>query len=418
MPARPAARRSSPVTLDRRHLLGASAAGLLLAALPSGPVAAGTSAEDRPLAVARQDDAAGTGPTLAERWTIPDGLPPIPEVTAASVFVGDIGSGQVLFAQDAEAERAPASTAKIFISLTLVDVLTDLTQQITIEEDDTVDITVFSNAQLQTDDQVTVEGLLYGLMLPSGNDAARALARTAGLAIDPASADPTATFLDAVNAKAAAIGAAATVILQAAGEDTEGQHTTARDLAIGAAALLDNEILAGIVKTVAYDMTVAGPNGRNVRLDNTNALLTETGIIGVKTGSTPDAGACLVTGAQFSGSSRVVLVVMGSALTYDANDQISEDSRYPDTLALIGAVPDEYQWVDLTDDTVDGLAEEAAAWQVTLGQGAEIVIPRDGGGDITYQLILGPAGDSGDVVGRVLFFIGDKQIADQPVYQL
>lgn len=418
MPARPAARRSSPVTLDRRHLLGASAAGLLLAALPSGPVAAGTSAEDRPLAVARQDDAAGTGPTLAERWTIPDGLPPIPEVTAASVFVGDIGSGQVLFAQDAEAERAPASTAKIFISLTLIDILTDLGQTVTIEEDDTVNITVFSNAQLQTDDQVTVEGLLYGLMLPSGNDAARALARTAGLAIDPASADPTTTFLDAVNAKAAAIGAAATVILQPAGEDTDGQHTTARDLAIGAAALLDNEILAGIVKTVAYDMSVAGPNARNVRLDNTNALLTETGIIGVKTGSTPEAGACLVTGARFSDTSRVVLVVMGSALTYDANDQITEDSRYPDTLALIGAVPDEYQWVDLTDDTVEGLAEEAAAWQVTLGQGAEIVIPRDGGGDITYQLILGPAGDSGDVVGRVLFFIGDKQIADQPVYQL
>ncbi len=403
----------------RRQLLTTTATGLAIAiAAPAGSAAIVT--PTRPVSA---QDASPSGepatPSLAERWTVPDGLPGLPNTSAVAVFAGDIESGQVLFANEADTERAPASTAKVATSLTLVDILTDLEQVVTIEEDDTVDITVFSNAQLATGDEVTVEGLLYGLMLPSGNDAARALARVAGQTLDPDTDDPTGTFLDAVNARAAELGAVNTVILNPAGEDTEGQHTTARDLAIISAALLDNELLATIVDTQAYEMQVAGPDARSVLLENTNQLLGEDGIFGVKTGSTPDAGACLVTGAQFSGSSRVVIVVLGSDLTYDANNQVIEDKRVDDTLAIIRAVPQEYTWVDLnTAGSIEGLSAEAAAWQVTFQQGSELVVPQDQVEDVTYQMILGPTAESGDEVGRVLFFLGDKQIADQPVYQL
>ena len=128
--------------------------------------------------------------SLAERWTVPDGLPDLPDISAEAVFVGDIDTGQVLFASDADAQRAPASTAKVAIVVTLVDILTDLNEVVTVQDSDTVDITLFSNAQLGVGDEVTVEGLLYGLMLPSGNDAARALARVAGETLDPDSDDP------------------------------------------------------------------------------------------------------------------------------------------------------------------------------------------------------------------------------------
>lgn len=399
------------------------ALALLLLVMGAPSVAAGHGASPA-VDVSQNEPAAATAPavaTLAERWAVPDGLPAPPDISAQAVFAGDIGSGQVLFASNADEERAPASTAKIATSLTLVDVLTDLRQVVTIEQDDTVDITVFSNAQLETGDEVTVEGLLYGLMLPSGNDAARALARVAGQTIDPNSDDPTATFLDAVNARVAGLGAANTVILNPAGEDTDGQHTTARDLAILAAALLDNETLTTIVGSQTFDMQVDGPDARTVTLTNTNQLLGEDGIIGVKTGSTPDAGACLVTGAQFSSSSRVIIVVLGSDLQYDANDRVIEgsDSRYVDSLAIIRAIPQAYTWVDLNDPNgIAGLAAEAAAWQVGFGPGAELVVPRDKQNDVKYRMVLGSAGKSGDEVGRVLFFIGDKQIADQPVYQL
>ncbi len=409
-PLRSGAGRTLPIVLALLLLL---AAGPLAGATPGSP-SLPVVAQD-----ASDDPETGGGPSLAERWVVPEDLPDLPETTADAVFAGDIASGQVLFASEADTRRDPASTAKIATSLALVAILTDLDQVVTIEEADTVDITVYSNAQLAVGDEVTVEGLLYGLLLPSGNDAARALARVAGTTLDPQSDDPTATFLDAVNARAAELGATNTVILNPAGEDVEGQYTTARDLAILAAALLDDELLAPIVDTEAYEMVVGGPDRRTVLLENTNALLTEDGIFGVKTGSSGAAGACLVTGAQFSSGSRVVIVVLGSDLTYDVNDQISEDGRYPDTLAIIRAIPQEYIWVDLNSaNDIKGLSAETAAWQVGFAQGAELVVPGDQVGDVTYQLILGPAGESGDEVGRVLFFLEDKQIADQPVYQL
>ncbi|HEV2528465.1 MAG TPA: serine hydrolase [Thermomicrobiales bacterium] len=368
----------------------------------------------------RQDTAEEQAPPLlAERWAVPEGLPELPDVSAEAVFVGDIETGQVLFARDADAQRAPASTAKVAVAVTLVDILTDLDQVVTIQDSDTVDITVFSNAQLAVDDEVTVEGLLYGLMLPSGNDAARALARVAGQTLDPESDDPTATFLDAVNARVAELGATNTVILNPAGEDTEGQHSSARDLAILTAALLDNETLATIVDTEVYGMVVGGPSARTVNLSNTNPLLAEAGIIGVKTGSTEAAGACLITGAVFSGSSRVVIVVLGSELVYNDAGQVAQDERTQDTLDVIRAIPESYQWIDLTaPGVVEGLTEELAAWQVTLGSGSEIVIPAGDTADLTYRLVLGPSGEPQEVVGSVLFFLGDEQIAEQPVYQL
>ena len=418
---RPTAGTQPAPRLSRRRLTAALSSPLLLLANPdTGSLLAAPGrrvvGQNQPATEAPSDPAS---PSLAERWSVPDGLPALPKTTAKAVFAGDIESGQVLFANEADTERDPASTAKVLISLTLVDILTDLEQVVTVEEDDTVDITVFSNAQLATGDEVTIEGLLYGLMLPSGNDAARALARVAGQALDPNSDDPKATFLDAVNARAADLGAVNTVILNPAGEDTRGQHTTARDLAIIAAALLDNELLATIVDTQAFGMQVDGPDPRTVQLENTNQLLGEDGIFGVKTGSTPDAGACLVTGAQFSGSSRVVIVVLGSDLTYNADGQVTADARYEDTLAIIRAVPEEYTWVDLTSaNAIEGLSVEAAAWQVSFQQGSELVVPKDQVENITYQMVLGPAAQSGDEVGRVLFFLGDKQIADQPVYQL
>ncbi len=421
MTDRPTAEAEPVRRLSRRRLTAALTSPLLLLAnRDTGSLLAAsgrqTVGQNQPATEAPSDPAT---PGLAERWAVPDGLPTLPKTTAKAVFAGDIGSGQVLFANEADSERPPASTAKVLISLTLVDILTDLEQVVTVEEGDTVDITVFSNAQLATGDEVTVEELLYGLMLPSGNDAARALARVAGQTLDPNSDEPQATFLDAVNAKAAELGAANTVILSPAGEDTEGQHTTARDLAILAAALLDNELLATIVATQAHDMQVDGPDPRTVLLENTNTLLSEDGIFGVKTGSTPDAGACLVTGAQFSGSSRVVIVVLGSDLTYNADGQVTADKRYDDTLAIIRAVPEEYTWVDLNSaNSIAGLSVEAAAWQVTFRQGSELVVPKDQVEEITYQMVLGPTAESGDEVGRVLFFLGDRQIADQPVYQL
>ena len=244
-------------SIDRRRLLGGSAAGLLFATLPGiqvvdGSGSSGAGSRD----VARQADPAGA--TLAERWVVPDDLPELPDVTAAALFVGAIDSGRVLFARDPEVQRAPASTAKIAVALTVLDVMTDLDEVVTIDVEDEVNWGIYSNAQLRAEDEVTVRDLLYGLLVPSGSDASRALARSAGLTLDPDGDDPTATFLDAVNAKSASLGTTSTMILHPAGEDIDGQITTARDIAILAAALLDNDVLAEIVSRRSTGWTLPG----------------------------------------------------------------------------------------------------------------------------------------------------------------
>ncbi|HEV2528159.1 MAG TPA: serine hydrolase [Thermomicrobiales bacterium] len=327
---------SSAHRIHRRRLIGGAATGLLLAALPLGRLAhPGDAANQGPSTVAGQQQPDEVA--LAERWVVPDDLPLPPDVTAASLFVGAIESGRVLLARNATIGRAPASTIKIAIALTVVDVLSDPDQSVVVEPEDEVDRWVYSNAQLEAGDRITIRDLLYGLLLPSGNDAARTLARVGGLTLDPDSDDPTATFLDTVNGKVASLGATATTVLHPAGVDTDGQVTTARDLALLMAALLDDELLASIVGTYDYEMNVAGPAARTVLLTNTNQLLGSAGILGGKTGTTEAAGACLVTAVLSASGERVITVVMGCDQEVDADGLLVADHRYDDTRALIQA---------------------------------------------------------------------------------
>jgi D-alanyl-D-alanine carboxypeptidase (penicillin-binding protein 5/6) len=323
-----------------------------------------------------------------------------------------------LIALNATERRAPASTAKIVTALVVRQAL-DLDQVITVEEGDTVDPAVYSNMQLQVGDQLTVRDLLIGLLLPSGNDAALTLARVAGAELPGGDQDPVQAFIAAMNATAQSLGAGDSQFLHPAGEDVEGQYTTALDLTILAKALLNDDALATIVATPQWYITVTEPNARTYTVYNTNQLLGETGIIGVKTGSTEAAGACLVIAAAYTDTNRVVIVVLGSQLLYDESGVVSVDARFTDTLNVIRAINATYTWLTPADiANVPGLAQELAAWEVTLGDIGAIVVPSDAIGNITYRLQLGPSGEPGDEVGHVLFFIGEKQIAEFPVYQV
>jgi len=126
----------------------------------------------------------------AEAWTPdPFAAPAPPPVTAAAAYVYDATSGTALFALDAEEPRPPASLAKIATSLVVLE-NGNLDDEVTIEEGDLVDETQ-SRVGLLPGDVLTVRDLLYGLMIPSGSDAAKALGRHVGAALPPAeSGDP------------------------------------------------------------------------------------------------------------------------------------------------------------------------------------------------------------------------------------
>ncbi len=247
---------------------------------------------------------------------------PDPALTARSAFLMSDRTGAALFERNPDEPLPMASTAKIITALTAIRYARP-EEVVTIAPEDVVDPVLESSMGLQAGDTVTVHDLLVGLLLPSGNDAARTLARYVGprLPGDPA-ADPINRFVTEMNTVAAGLGMAGSHFVHPAGDDGDGQVATARGLALAARALLDQPALLPIVAMPHAAVHIGGPNSRVLTFNNTNELLSQEGVYGVKTGTTPAAKQCLIFAFRNHGND-VVGVILGS------------DDRYADARALL-----------------------------------------------------------------------------------
>lgn len=226
--------------------------------------------------------------------------PPAPSVRAASAVLVGVGSRRVLWEKDGRVRRAPASTTKIMTALAVVE-RGGLDEMVTVSP--RAAATSGSTVWLSAGETLSVQDLLYGLLLTSGNDAAVALAEHVAGSVDD--------FARLMNEEARAIGATDTHFRNPHGLDEPGHYTTARDLALIAARALQEPLVARIVATKRA--TIAWPGHEVDRaLRNKNRLLWEyEGADGVKTGFTDEAGKCLVASAT-RGGLHLVAVVMGS----------------------------------------------------------------------------------------------------------
>ena len=174
--------------------------------------------------------------------------------------------------------------------------------------------------QLQAGDTLTVGTLLYGLLLPSGNDGAMALARHVGSQIcgcDDAN-EARGAFVQAMNDYAEELGLENTRFTNPSGIDSEQTYSSARDIAILFGELMKNEKLASIVAEPAYSFYSVGPEARELPVPTTNQLLGQLGVIGGKTGTTEEAGACVVLARQVNGGiNTVITAILGSDVQYE-----------------------------------------------------------------------------------------------------
>ena len=259
----------------------------------------------------------------------PSPTPAPPAIRARSVIVLDLTDERILLERESRTPLPPASTLKLLTALTVKDILSS-EEIVTIEPEDVVDPAVESSMGLAAGDTITVHDLLIGLLLPSGNDAARALARIAGERLaEPGDRSPAEQFLLAMQEKARALGLEQTVVRTPDGDDAPGQTTSAADLARLARAVLADPELSAIVALRQATVRIGGPNARVLELENTNELLGQFGVVGIKTGTTPEAGQCLVAAWRTVDEHLFVAVLLGS------------DDRYGDLRALI-------QWVAQT----------------------------------------------------------------------
>lgn len=250
-----------------------------------------------------------------------------PPVTAAGAYLIDGTTGAELFAKDADTKRQMASTTKIMAMIVVTTTPgVDLTKKVTIQQEylDYVVREGASSAHLKAGATPTVRQLLYGLMLPSGCDAAYALADTFGAGAT--TQDRTADFIAKMNAKAKALGMTNTVYDSFDGISPTGNNlTTPRDLAKLTKYAMTGTTFRAVVKATEYS---SGGTSTDAVWKNSNLLVQPRptgyaypGAIGVKTGTGTAAGKCLVFSVTRNG--KTVIGVL-----------LNDEERYVDSMAL------------------------------------------------------------------------------------
>jgi D-alanyl-D-alanine carboxypeptidase (penicillin-binding protein 5/6) len=265
----------------------------------------------------------------AEKLTDP------PPVTCKAWAIADGKTGKLLHHNNGDKPLDIASTTKIMTAY----IVTELARKNPKVLDEVVtysfraDRTPGSTSGLLAGERATVREVLYGLMLPSGNDASVALAehfegRFPSVRNDKSSAkgDSLESFIAEMNRTAKRLGMNETRYRNPHGLTVKDHKASARDLTKLAFAAMQNPLFRHYVNTRQHGTTVTGLGGyrRNVVWRNTNQLLKIDGYSGVKTGTTSAAGACLVSFGERNGQSRII-IVLGSA---------ASAARYTDTRNL------------------------------------------------------------------------------------
>ena len=226
-----------------------------------------------------------------------------PETAAAAFVLMEAGSGRVLASRNETQERSIASTTKIMTCLIALE-HSELTEKVTVKREH---LREGSSMYLLEGETLTMEELLYGLMLPSGNDAAEALADGCG---------GTASFVRRMTSLAGELGREDTSFETPSGLDGQAHYSTARDMARLAAYAAGNHTFVRLCST--RSVTIGGRT-----MTNHNRLLRAVpGCIGMKTGYTRAAGRTLVSAAERDGR-RLVAVTL-----QDGNDWADHAALY------------------------------------------------------------------------------------------
>lgn len=320
---------------------------------------------------------------------------PIPTVSAQAFLLYDVDAQQLLVAQNIQEALAPASLTKLMTALLTLEEA-DLAATVTIQSSDLVG---GARMGLRAGETVTVEDLLWGLLIPSGNDAAMALARHIGGTAND--------FVAKMNQRAQELGLAGTHFVNPHGLDAAGHTSSAADLLILTQLNWRYPLFRQIV-------TMAETERAGHLLRNTNELLDDElmGINGVKTGTTDRAGECLVAGINHNGH-QLFFIILNSR------------ERYVDTQALYQYYQTNYTWFDGQNADWTALNQldstEGATWYLRVEgkRRAWLVQPSDVRRLRPFRRLhlpgAGQAWEAGMPVGVLEWWLDEKLIGVQPL---
>ena len=235
-----------------------------------------------------------------------------PSVSAHSAALIDIDSKSLLFSKNHEDRMGMASTTKIMTALVAAENY-DLTRTVRVAPE-AVGVEG-SSIYLYEGETLTMEELLYALLLQSANDAAAAIAIAVAGSID--------RFADMMNERAQQMGLENTCFTNPHGLNDDSHYTTAYDLAIIAAHALSNETVRRIASTYKQNIPIDSDCNPRTLVNHNKLLRLYDGAIGVKTGFTKKTGRCLVSAAERDGLTLI-------AVTLNAADDWNDHTKMLD----------------------------------------------------------------------------------------
>lgn len=223
------------------------------------------------------------------------------ELTAVSAISYDTTTDKLIYEKESGKKLPMASLTKIMTAIIALENL-DLNKSVRVTHQAA---TIGEGSMgLSEGEELTVEELLYGLLLQSGNDAAETIAQTSKFG--------RARFLHLMNEKAEDLGLSNTRFTNPSGLEGDGdQYSTGKDLVVLTNYALKNPIFAKIVATYNHDIPATKTHKEYNLFNETNLLTTYPGVKGVKTGYTYEAGLCLVTYLDYEGH-KIIAVILNS----------------------------------------------------------------------------------------------------------
>ncbi len=347
---------------------------------------------------------------------------------AKSIYLVHLGTGQVVYAQNENEKRPPASVTKIMTLLLAVESGLPMDTKITAPANlwaEFAGISI-SNAGIRAGEVMTLKDLIYCAALPSANEAAAILADFLG-------EGSRTKFLSMMNQRAKELGANNTHFSDPYGLADENHYTTAKDLYLIARAAFSNPTFLEVVSTPGY--TLSQTNFHAPReIKNTNAMFRQDspyyfeGVVGGKTGSTPAAGRCFVgmfdkaSSTGDCGREQYISVVLGAPLLTEWGGWRTDNTALQDTKNLMTWAYDlvgqkqlakkEQQLATLSVD----FCKEYEQIPLVAKEPLTALLPKDKSvADVTVQVL--PAADKlqapiekGAPAGEAVFYDGDLQI--------
>ncbi len=317
------------------------------------------------------------------------------DISAKSAVLMCVETGEVLFSKNPHERRSMASTTKIMTALLALE---QYTPQREIKVNSSMLKVEGTSMGLLDGDTVTLEGLVYGMLLPSGNDAANVVAITLGGNTD--------NFAMMMNDRAQQIGMENTNFVTPSGLDDENHYSTAYDMALLACTAIKNPQFKKICSSKSAIVYYGNPPYRRTLTNHNRLLRVYEGAIGMKTGFTKKSGRCLVSCAQRDGVTLVAVTLKAP------NDWQDHNKMLDFGFSQVKSFQTDENIADITVPVVGGKAHRVGVqWKKIklIGEKEEIkpVI-------LLEKFLYAPV-EKGDIVGKILYKKGDEIVGNVPI---